>query len=59
MYNVSVKWKSGEVTHDIFNDPYMIGKYYTKDEIRDFYKGNPNVDYINMTFESVCRRKRI
>jgi hypothetical protein len=53
MYNVSVKWKDGTVTHDVFNDPYMIVKHYTKEEIKALYNGNPNIDYINIVFESV------
>lgn len=56
MYHVSVKWENGDVSHRTFNDPYMTDKYYTRDEIEDLYNGNPDVDYINIAFESVCRR---
>lgn len=53
MYNVSIKWKDGTITHDGFNDPYMICRHYTKEEIKALYNGNPNIDYIEIAFEHV------
>lgn len=48
MYEVSEKWKSGDATHRTFNDPYRIEKHYTIEEIKDLYKDNPNIEYINI-----------
>ena len=48
MFLVSIKWKCGTVTHDIYNDPYMIDKHYTESEIKDIYKDNSDIDYINI-----------
>ena len=46
MFDVSIKWKDGTVTHDAYNDPYMIDRHYTESEIKDIYKDNPDIDYI-------------
>ena len=48
MFLVSIKWKCGTVTHDTYNDPYRIDKYYTESEIKDIYKDNSDIDYINI-----------
>lgn len=48
MYEVSEKWKSGDVTHRTFNDPYRIEKHYTIEEIKNLYKDNPNIKCINI-----------
>ncbi|MFR2240719.1 MAG: hypothetical protein ACLS67_05955 [Anaerobutyricum soehngenii] len=48
MLYVTVKWKDGTVTHRTYNDPYVLEKQYTKTEIREIYKNNPDVEYINI-----------
>ena len=49
MFEVQVKWKDGRVTHDTYNDPYTINKKYTEKEIRNLYKNNDKIDYINIS----------
>ena len=53
MLYVAVKWKDGTVTHRTYNDPYVLEKQYTETEIREIYKNNPDVEYINIDGQSV------
>mgnify|MGYP000602134827 FL=1 len=48
MLYVAVKWKDETVTHRTYNDPYVLEKQYTETEIREIYKNNPDVEYINI-----------
>lgn len=48
MLYVAVKWKDGTVTHRTYNDPYVLEKQYAETEIREIYKNNPYVEYINI-----------
>lgn len=48
MLYVAVKWKDGTVTHRTYNDPYVLEKQYTETKIREIYKNNPDVEYINI-----------
>ena len=49
MYLVDEIWNDGTtVTHSFFNDPYAIGKHYTKAEIEEYYKQFPNIARINI-----------
>ena len=48
MFQVTVKWKSGDVTHDTCNDPYRIGKRYSLSEIEDMYKGVDGIEFVNI-----------
>ena len=48
MLYVAVKWKDGTVTHRTYNDLYVLEKQYTETEIREIYKNNPDVEYINI-----------
>lgn len=48
MLYIAVKWKDGTVTHRTYNDPYVLERQYTKTEIREIYKNNPDVEYINI-----------
>ena len=53
MLYVAVKWKDGTVTHRTYNDLYVLEKQYTETEIREIYKNNPDVEYINIDGQSV------
>lgn len=49
MYIVDEIWNDGTtVTHSFFNDPYTIGKHYTKAEIEEYYKQFPSIARINI-----------
>lgn len=48
MLYIAVKWKDGTVTHRTYNDPHVLERQYTETEIREIYKNNPDVEYINI-----------
>ena len=53
MFDVSIIWKDGCVTHDSYNDPYRIAKKYTRKEIESIYKNNDKIEHINIAYVSI------
>lgn len=50
MYNVSIVWKDGTVTHETYNDPHRTGKTYTKQQIVKLWMNNEDVEYVNVKY---------